>query len=85
MPKHLQISDKHISGSTDNCFRAWFSAMGGSVLFQDALKARLDLMQPSHQDVQRFLASHPPRISQGNHSDLPISIHLAFILLIHCQ
>ncbi|CAK0781561.1 hypothetical protein CVIRNUC_005405 [Coccomyxa viridis] len=41
------------------------SAMGGSVLFQDALKARLDLMQPSHQDVQRFLASHPPRISQG--------------------
>ena len=35
------------------------------MLFQDALKARLDIMQPSWQNVQDFLSAHPPRISPG--------------------
>lgn len=33
--------------------------------FEDALKMRLGVMNTSHQNMQDFLASHPPRISQG--------------------
>ena len=40
-------------------------AMGGSVPFEDALAARLDLIRPSSADVARFLAEHPPRLSPG--------------------
>lgn len=40
-------------------------AMGGSVPFQDALRQRLDVMQVSQQDMARYLASHPPRLSKG--------------------
>lgn len=39
--------------------------MGGTVLFQDALRQRLNIMQTSRQKVQEFLAAHPPRISKG--------------------
>ena len=40
-------------------------AMGGSVPFQDALAARLDLIRPSSAAVASFLAEHPPRLSPG--------------------
>ncbi|CAM9410715.1 unnamed protein product [Choristocarpus tenellus] len=40
-------------------------AMGGSMLFQDALGARLDIMQPSRTTVDRCLRDHPPRLSPG--------------------
>lgn len=40
-------------------------AMGGNVLFQDALKARLDAMGPSRADVDRFLVEHPHILSEG--------------------
>jgi len=40
-------------------------AMGGNVRFQDALRERLQLMNCSRQDMDRFLAAHPPRISPG--------------------
>eukprot|EP00904_Undaria_pinnatifida_P005881 jgi/Undpi1/2422/HiC_scaffold_13.g05803.m1 len=40
-------------------------AMGGSMPFQDALKARLELMTPSKEMVVRCLAEHPPRLSPG--------------------
>ena len=40
-------------------------AMGGSMPFQDALKARLDLMTPSKDTVARCLREHPPRLSPG--------------------
>ena len=40
-------------------------AMGGTVLFQDALRDRLAVMKPSLADIDRFLASHPPLISAG--------------------
>lgn len=33
--------------------------------FRDALKARLDLMTPSQETVQRCLREHPPRLSPG--------------------
>ncbi|CAN0329731.1 unnamed protein product [Discosporangium mesarthrocarpum] len=40
-------------------------AMGGSMLFQDALQARLDLMKPSRVLVEQCLAEHPPQLSPG--------------------
>ena len=39
--------------------------MGGQVLFQDALKERLDIIQPSHQDIEGCLKLHPLRITPG--------------------
>ena len=41
------------------------SAMGGAVLFEDALAARLDLMRPSRATQAAFLAAHPPRLTPG--------------------
>ena len=41
------------------------AAMGGDTPFEVALEARLGLMQPSADDVARFLESHPPRLSPG--------------------
>jgi len=40
-------------------------AMGGSVKFQDALAARLNLMQLSQQQLDAFQAAHPAQISPG--------------------
>ncbi|PSC77028.1 phosphoserine chloroplastic [Micractinium conductrix] len=40
-------------------------AMGGSVLFQDALASRLGVMHPSRENLESFLAGHPPKISPG--------------------
>ena len=40
-------------------------AMGGNVLFQDALKVRLDAMSPSRVDVDMFLREHPHKLSDG--------------------
>lgn len=53
--------------------------MGGKVLFQDALRQRLNIMQPSLQKVQEFLVAHPPRISKGENS---ITINLAPTLVM---
>ncbi|CAM9806559.1 unnamed protein product [Chrysoparadoxa australica] len=39
--------------------------MGGSMKFEDALKARLELMLPSRSIVEKCLAEHPPRLSPG--------------------
>ncbi|KAK9845936.1 hypothetical protein WJX81_006457 [Elliptochloris bilobata] len=41
------------------------SAMGGTVLFEVALAARLDLMRPSAATLAAFLAAHPPRLTPG--------------------
>ncbi|KAI7746182.1 hypothetical protein M8C21_016260 [Ambrosia artemisiifolia] len=40
-------------------------AMGGSVPFEEALAARLDLFKPSSSTVQDFLEKRPPRLSPG--------------------
>ena len=40
-------------------------AMGGSVRFQDALKMRLDTMNVSKRQVQRFQREHPAQLSPG--------------------
>ena len=39
--------------------------MNGKMRFEEALKERLDAMQPSASDVERFLQQRPPRITQG--------------------
>lgn len=40
-------------------------AMGGSMLFQDALANRLNVMNPSKQKVEQFLIDHPHVLSEG--------------------
>ncbi|CAM9793863.1 unnamed protein product [Ectocarpus fasciculatus] len=49
--------------------------MGGSMPFQDALKARLDLMTPSQKMVDLCLREHPPRLSPAGISDLVSALH----------
>eukprot|EP00252_Welwitschia_mirabilis_P008350 TRINITY_DN20155_c0_g1_i1.p1 TRINITY_DN20155_c0_g1~~TRINITY_DN20155_c0_g1_i1.p1 ORF type:complete len:309 (+),score=61.36 TRINITY_DN20155_c0_g1_i1:104-1030(+) len=45
---------------------AWTSrAMGGSVLFEDALAARLSIIKPSRKDVAKYLETKPPRLTPG--------------------
>ena len=39
--------------------------MGGQVLFQDALAARLDLIKPSKSDVATFLQKNPLKLTKG--------------------
>lgn len=39
--------------------------MGGQVLFQDALAARLALIKPSEVDISNCLSKHPPRLTPG--------------------
>lgn len=41
------------------------NAMGGSVLFQDALKERLAIIQPSKSDVESYLDKHPFQLTEG--------------------
>jgi len=43
--------------------------MGGSMSFQEALQARLELMNVSRETVEAFLADHPPRLSRGKFHD----------------
>ncbi|CAM9766839.1 unnamed protein product [Ectocarpus sp. 12 AP-2014] len=50
-------------------------AMGGSMPFQDALKARLDLMTPSQKMVDLCLREHPPRLSPAGISELVSVLH----------
>eukprot|EP01039_Chlorochromonas_danica_P010242 gene10242-11336_t len=40
-------------------------AMGGQVLFQDALAARLSIIQPSKQDIDSFLSERPFHLTPG--------------------
>lgn len=45
---------------------AWTQkAMGGQVLFQDALTARLDIIKPSSKDISRCLEAHPPKLTEN--------------------
>lgn len=48
--------------------------MGGTTKFEDALAARLNLMQPSRASVADFIAAHPPRLSPGV-ADLIARLH----------
>lgn len=40
-------------------------AMGGAVPFEDALRARLELIRPSTRLIAECLAAHPPRLTPG--------------------
>ena len=39
--------------------------MGGQVLFQDALAARLDLIKPTRADIDACLTKHPLKLTKG--------------------
>ncbi|KAG5193050.1 phosphoserine phosphatase [Tribonema minus] len=49
-------------------------AMGGNMLFQDAIRMRLELMRPSTAIVERCLREHPPQLSPGM-ADLAAALH----------
>lgn len=40
-------------------------AMGGSVTFKAALTARLGLIRPSYEQVQKLISEHPPQLTPG--------------------
>ena len=40
-------------------------AMGGTVLFQDALKDRLDIIRPSAKDIDNCMQEHPLEFTPG--------------------
>ncbi|CAG5131191.1 unnamed protein product [Candidula unifasciata] len=40
-------------------------AMGGGLTFREALTQRLGIMQPTRQQVEKFIATHSPRLSPG--------------------
>ena len=56
-----------------------FRAMGGQVLFQDALAARLELIKPSKVDLQNCLTQRPCRLHFMEH------LNFAYILFISNQ
>ncbi len=56
--------------------------MGGSVKFEDALEMRLAIMKTSHQNIQDFLAAHPPRITKGNIAVQTLHLHLLSAAII---
>lgn len=39
--------------------------MGGAMTFQDALRRRLDIINPSQKQIREFLSSHPSTLSPG--------------------
>jgi phosphoserine phosphatase len=39
--------------------------MGGTMTFQDALKMRLDIINPSQKEIREFVHNHPSTISPG--------------------
>ena len=54
---------------------AWtMKAMGGDVKFEDALAARLNIIQPSKSDIASCLANHPLRLTPGI-DDLVKALH----------
>ncbi len=40
-------------------------AMSGTMLFEDALAARLDIIKPSRQNVSDFINNHPLELTPG--------------------
>ena len=48
-----------------NCLRDCDQAMGGSVPFEVALGQRLELLQPTRQQLDQFLLAEPPRLTDG--------------------
>lgn len=46
------------------------------MLFQDALKMRLDLIRPSKQNVADCLNNHPPELSPGMSTPLNMFVYI---------
>ena len=53
------------AGVADQVAALTRSAMGGAVLFQDALRQRLDLIRPGRALLAACLKAHPPRLTPG--------------------
>lgn len=40
-------------------------AMGGAMTFQEALRRRLDIINPSQKQIKEFVKKHPSTLSPG--------------------
>lgn len=40
-------------------------AMGGAMTFQEALRRRLDIINPSQRQIKEFVKKHPSTLSPG--------------------
>jgi len=52
-------------GASDAVAELTRRAMGGNMPFEEALKARLDLIQPSQQTLSTFISTNPPNLTPG--------------------
>lgn len=52
-------------GKGEDVARLTKEAMQGSMTFQDALKRRLDIINPSQQQIREFIKTQPPTLSLG--------------------
>ena len=57
-------------------------AMGGTVLFQDALKDRLDIIKPSRQDIDACMLKHPLKFTPGLAFPYVVSSQISFIIIV---
>lgn len=52
-------------GKGEDVARLTKEAMQGSMTFQDALKRRLDIINPTQQQIREFIKTHPSTLSLG--------------------
>ena len=68
MEEGIDVLAEH-KGAGDAVAALTAKAMGGTVLFQDALKDRLDIIKPSKQDIDDCMLQHPLRFTPGYKND----------------
>jgi hypothetical protein len=59
--------------------------MGGSVPFEQALAGRLGVMQPSQDDLRRFLEQHPPKVRTDFIQQVMIKVSPLKLHVASCQ
>lgn len=52
-------------GKGEEVSRITVRAMQGSLSYTESLKARLDIIKPSQQNVSKFIETHPPHLTPG--------------------
>lgn len=63
--KEVADMTKRYKADTISFILPFNRAMGGHMLFQDALKSRLDIIKPSSADINDFSTKHPFQLTDG--------------------
>ena len=82
MEEGIDVLAEH-KGAGDAVAALTAKAMGGTVLFQDALKDRLDIIKPSKQDIDDCMLQHPLRFTPGYKNDTHLVTHPFYLVLVH--